>query len=49
MTHVVTLTGVSFQMVQKFVLKKDPSFDITPLVRTQFTPGPELPVLFEER
>lgn len=39
----------AIQMVQNFVLRKDPSYDITPLVRTQFTPGPELPVLFEER
>ncbi|XP_076448782.1 cytochrome P450 27C1-like [Babylonia areolata] len=39
----------AIQMIQNFVLKKDPSYDITPLVRTQFTPGPELPVLFEER
>ncbi|KAK7114680.1 cytochrome P450 27C1-like [Littorina saxatilis] len=39
----------AIQMVQKFIMKKDPTFDITPTVRTQFTPGPELPVLFEER
>ncbi|KAL8615222.1 hypothetical protein ACOMHN_029238 [Nucella lapillus] len=39
----------AIQMVQNFVLRKDPNYDITPLVRTQFTPGPELPVLLEER
>ncbi|KAK7498803.1 hypothetical protein BaRGS_00009895 [Batillaria attramentaria] len=39
----------AIQMVQNFFLKKDPSFDITPLVRTQFAPGPELPVHFVER
>lgn len=39
----------AIQMVQNFTLRKDPSFDITPLVRTQFTPGPELPVQFIER
>ncbi|PVD20886.1 hypothetical protein C0Q70_19049 [Pomacea canaliculata] len=39
----------TIQMVQNFILEKDPSYDITPLVRTQLTPGPQLPVLFLER
>lgn len=37
------------QVLQRYWLKKSDKFDIKPSVRTQMTPGPELPVMFVER
>ncbi|XP_059143734.1 cytochrome P450 27C1-like isoform X2 [Physella acuta] len=37
------------QILQRFWLKKSDQFDIKPSVRTQLTPGPELPVMFMAR
>ncbi|XP_046585181.1 cytochrome P450 27C1-like [Haliotis rubra] len=39
----------TIQLCQNFCLQLSDKFDITPSVRTQLTPGPELPVLFNER
>uniref|UniRef100_A0A2C9K6U5 Cholesterol side-chain cleavage enzyme, mitochondrial n=1 Tax=Biomphalaria glabrata TaxID=6526 RepID=A0A2C9K6U5_BIOGL len=39
----------TIQILQRYWLKKSDKFDIKPSVRTQFTPGPELPVMFVER
>ncbi|KAK3735739.1 hypothetical protein RRG08_024534 [Elysia crispata] len=39
----------TIQVLQRYTLKKSDVFDIKPFVRTQLTPGPELPVMFLER
>ncbi|BFZ13466.1 hypothetical protein BsWGS_16504 [Bradybaena similaris] len=39
----------AIQVLQRYWLKKSDKFDIKPSVRTQMTPGPELPVMFVER
>ncbi|GFR86455.1 sterol 26-hydroxylase, mitochondrial [Elysia marginata] len=39
----------TIQVLQRYSLKKSDVFDIKPFVRTQLTPGPELPVMFLER
>ncbi|BFZ19731.1 hypothetical protein BsWGS_22770 [Bradybaena similaris] len=39
----------TIKILQHFWLKKSDQFDIRPSVRTQLTPGPELPVMFLRR